>query len=127
MKLAISLCFLTLIIFSGRAYSQEPRVLYESATDDVGYFCSYEPSPSGDSPDTALISNDNGAYYLSLSLDEAGWDLVTTQKKDTPVSFRVAVISYYNESGGDYFESVFMTNIKKTGEPRPGSCKTPRE
>jgi hypothetical protein len=127
MKNYMCLIFTSLLFFifsNGVCFSQEQH--FYSAADEIGFFCSFEPSESGDNPDVISVTNSKGFFYLHGSLSSEEWDLVTKMVIDTPIKFDIDVISTYNESGEGFETYVLITKIAITGDPQPGSCKGPQ-
>jgi hypothetical protein len=84
-------------ICSEAILAAEARLLYNSS-DETGFFCSFEPSESGDNPDSVLVTNQKGVFYLFVGhLSEEEWSLVATMNADTPIKYDVQVIFDYNE------------------------------
>jgi hypothetical protein len=110
-------------VCSGALLADEYRILY-GASDLTGYFCSFEPSESGDNPDAISVTNTKGRFYLFGKLSEAEWNLVTTMEAGTPINYDIEVINAYNEAGGEYETLVYVSKIIKMGDPQPGSCKS---
>jgi hypothetical protein len=122
MKTAFFLIFSVLILcfLPGTVYSQETRVMF-AENDLTGFYCG-DAAP--DNIDHAIISNDVGAYFLRIDQAKLKVAQVYAIAPDTPIRYDIRVEVRHIES--NMYPDVYITRIEKTGDPVPGSCKTPK-
>ncbi|MDR1083815.1 MAG: hypothetical protein LBP22_02905 [Deltaproteobacteria bacterium] len=106
------------------AWSQQDGPKTLSSGNSSGIFCGYEPSESGDSPDSISVKKGQKISYLSAGMkNQDEWYLIQSLKIDAPITYEYEVVNYYNESGGERETTTFITKFKVSGEPVPGSCQ----
>ncbi|MDR1040284.1 MAG: hypothetical protein LBR80_09000 [Deltaproteobacteria bacterium] len=106
----------------------DPVVVYRD-TGHAAYFCEYEPSESGDSPDIVVVYHpDKGKQILYTLPDDSGfWDAISRLKPGTAITYDLEVSYMHNESGGGMFTYVGMSAFRldpNTAAATSG-CRTP--
>jgi hypothetical protein len=124
MKAIVALNVIFIVLFySINAISKEnyEQVLFKS--EESGFFCEYVNTESDSPPPYFIMTNNYGTFYLFPFLNDDEWLLLQQLKKDTPISFILEVVNYYDELNGGDLTIPRITSIAITGDPITGSCK----
>jgi hypothetical protein len=121
MKTITSIGFVFMFLFitlgSVALYADSSTPVYKST--EIAVFCEFN-EPEG-MPELTFV-NSKGTYTVSIE-SEADYNTAVNLQKNTPIQFDLAVNHSYIDFTKEYYVEILASNIKKAGDPKPGSCK----